>query len=357
MFKIPRVENPQKIIDRIFDSMQAYALKERDKITQRFEKSVGTAKKDPKTVILDKRKDLELLKIRYLNSHVNERLKKIIKSFPQFRKVDDIYIKLINTSENNVKKTSDALARLLWIINTIDELTQNTEFKIKKARTHDVVKFTMKKYLGRVNSYFRKNKEFFKILEESRYFMNNLPEFLDLYSVGISGFPNVGKSTLMKNMTGSDVEIQNYPFTTKGLMFGYLDVNEKKSIQLIDTPGLLGRDKNNGIEERAQIVITSYVQKVIFVIDFTETCGYDVSSQIKLLKKVQNYSDNILIYLSKSDLYNEETDELLKENESKFKKFKVFKEAKELKSHLIWEYTKSLSKFDPKNIKTIKSNK
>ena len=45
---------------------------------------------------------------------------------------------------------------------------------------------------------------------------------------GIVGLPNVGKSTLMKKMTGSDVEIQNYPFTTKGLMFSYLKYNDKK---------------------------------------------------------------------------------------------------------------------------------
>ncbi|MCA9496349.1 MAG: 50S ribosome-binding GTPase [Nanoarchaeota archaeon] len=355
MFKIPKIENSKYYIDRIMNDMQHFANKQRDEIQQRFEKSIGTKKKDPKQVNLDKRKDLELEKIRFINNQTSKHIKKLNKTFPDFRKVNDIYIKLINTSETPVKKIQDALARLLWISNTIDELTQNSEFKIKKARTSETVGFIMKKYLGRINSYYTKNKEFYQTLNDARKYMNQLPDFKDLYTISIAGFPNVGKSTLMKKITKSNVEIQNYPFTTKGLMFGYLKKNNESIIQFIDTPGLLGRNKNNAIEERAQIIVTQYCSEIIFVIDFTQSCGFEIDSQIKLLKKTQNQTDKpIIIYLSKTDIYNEETKELKKEYENKLKKYKIFNESEKLKDFVMDNYMKSISKFDPRKINLIK---
>ncbi|MCA9459405.1 MAG: 50S ribosome-binding GTPase [Nanoarchaeota archaeon] len=355
MFKIPKVENSKYYIDRIMNDMQNFANNQRNEIQQRFEKSIGTKKKDPKQVSIDKRKDLELEKIRFLNQQTALHIKKLSKTFPDFRKIDDIYIKLINTSQTPVKKIQDALARLLWISNTIDELAQNSEFKIKKARTSETIGFILKKYMGRVNSYYRKNKEFYQILDDARKYMNQLPNFKNLYTISIAGFPNVGKSTLMKKITNSDVEIQNYPFTTKGLMFGYINKNNEKIIQLIDTPGLLGREKNNAIEERAQIIITQYCSEIIFVIDFTQSCGFEIESQIKLLKKTQNQTDKpIIIYLSKTDIFNEEDEELKKEYENKLKKHKVFVDSEKLKEYITNNYLKSTSKFDPKKVNLIK---
>lgn len=356
MFRIPQIEKSQYYIDNAMNSMQEFATKERTKIEDRFERSKGTARKDQTDVRLDKRKDLELQKIRFLNDRLNENLRKISKRFPDFRKIDDIYKKLINTSPTRVEHIQDALARILWIANTVDDFTQKTEHKMKRVHSQETAGFLMKKHLGKVNSLFRKNKEFFQILEDARKFMNKLPTFEDLYTVSIAGFPNVGKSTLMKNISGSNVEIQNYPFTTKGLMFSYLKHNDKKVIQLIDTPGLLGRTKSNEIEARAQIVINDYCSKIVYVIDFTENCGYSAENQLKLLKQIKNdnSSKTIVIYLSKTDIYNEEDIERKDEAEQKIKKFQVFSNKDELKKYLIDEFLKENKKFDPSKLKLIK---
>jgi len=88
---------------------------------------------------------------------IHQITKKSNTSVPKnFQKIDDIYIKLINTTGTKVPKIQDSIKRIAWISSTIDELTQNTEAKIKKARTQQTTGFLMKKYLGRVNSYFRK---------------------------------------------------------------------------------------------------------------------------------------------------------------------------------------------------------
>ena len=353
MFKISKVEESSFYIDQAMKSMQEYATKEREKIGERFEKSIGTFRKDLNDVNINKRKDLELQKIRFLNDRLNDSLKKIIKSFPNLSKTQEIYLNLINTSDVNVAEIKDALARLLWIVNTIDEFTQTTESKLKKTKTQATIGFLMKKYLGKVNSLFYKNKTFFRRLDEARKFINKLPTFEDLHTIAIAGFPNVGKSTLMKKMTGSNVEIQDYPFTTKGLMFGYIKENNIKYIQFIDTPGLLGRDKNNGIEQRAEVIITKYAASIIFVIDFTESCGYSVESQMKLLKKTQEVQPNIVIYLSKTDIYNEENEDIRKQNEVKLKKYQIFTDSDILRKYCLDEQKKTI-KFDPTKLKVIR---
>ncbi len=353
MFKIPKIEKATFYFDQVIKELDNYATKEREKISERFAKSGSTIKKLPDDIRLDKRKDLELQKIRFINDNSNKRIRKIIKSFPNMKNIDDIYIKLINTSETKVSEITDSLSRLLWIANSIDELTQSTEWKIKKSRSQETIGFLMKKYIGKANSYFRKNKDVFEKLNLASKFLNQLPKFENMFTVSIGGFPNVGKSTLLKKLTGSDVEIQNYPFTTKGLMFGYIEYKGVKSIQFIDTPGLLGRDKNNDIEERAQIVITDYSNIIVFVLDFTQNCGYSIEQQLKLLKKTQNTQKEILLYFSKKDIFNEECLELIEENKNKLKKFKHFESSEELKKFLIDKMLKVKPKFDPSKLKSI----
>ncbi len=352
MFKISKIEKSSFYIDLIFKAMEEYATKERELISQRYEKTISTQRKTKDENNLNKRKDLELQKIKFINERVHIQIRDLIKRFPKFQKVDKVYLDLIDTSETPVNQVTDALARLLWISNSIDELSQNSMHKIKKTQSQDTISFTIKKYFGKVNSMYKKNKEFFEILDNARKFMNKLPKFEDIYTVSIGGFPNVGKSTLMKNMTGSDVEIQNYPFTTKGLMFAYIKENDIKMIQLIDTPGLLGRDKNNSIEERAQIVLSNYSSKIIFVIDFTETCGYDIDQQFSLLKKLKKSDLNLVVYLSKADIYDEEAIDKRNEFEKDLRKFEVFEKYDELKTFLLNEMKKN-KKISIGNLKRI----
>ena len=353
MFKIQQIETANFYMDKAMDDMQQYASKIRPQIDQRFEKSKKTKDKTPIEINLNKRKDLELEKIRHLNDKLNSELKKIIKKYPRMNKLDEIYKKLINTADIKVKDIEDCLRRLLWIANTVDEFTQNTESKIKRTKTGQTVGFLMKKHLGKVNSLFRKNKEYFLKLEQARKFMNRLPKFLDMYTVAIGGYPNVGKSTLMQKITGSKVEVQNYPFTTKGLMFGYIEQDNHKQIQLIDTPGLLGRDKINDIEKRAEIILNEHSDVVIFVIDFTQSCGYDIKSQIKLLNKTAELGKKIVLYFSKTDIFDEEAQDRVEEYKRQTKKYQTFVDSEELKTFII-EQKEKKKKFDIRNIKVIK---
>ncbi len=354
MFKINKVEPANFYIDKAISMMEEFATKKRKEIDDRFFASKAVKDKSAIEINLDKRKDLELDKIRFLNENIRNSVKKIISDFPKFTKLNPVYLKLVDTNEFRVSDVEEALKRLNWIIVYADELTQNSEFKIKKSRNQQTIGFIMKKHLGKINSLFRKNKDNFAILENTRKFMNQLPTFIEMFTVAIAGFPNVGKSTLMNKITGSKVEIQNYPFTTKGLMFGYIE-NEKKEkeIQFIDTPGLLGRNKNNDIEKRADIIIKEYCDIIVFVFDATEICGFKTDEQLKLLRQTKAFDKKIILYFSKKDVYEKEEDEFMKENENIFKNFECFDDHKKLLEHILSIKNKK-NKFDIRNIKVIR---
>jgi len=353
MFKINKIGTSSHYADSLMDELTEFAKKKREEINDRWKRNQGTKRKEVTEIALNKRKDLELEKIRFMNTQLNRLTRRIQKQFPNLIKIDEVYIRLINTSNAPVSQVKDALSKLKWIGDYCDEMTQTFEGKIKRAKTHETMGFLMKKYLGKVNSLFRKNKPLFVTLETARRFMNKLPTFEDMYTVSIGGFPNVGKSTLMKKMTGSNVEIQNYPFTTKGLMFSYLKYKDKKLIQIIDTPGLLGRSKQNAIEQRAELILREFSARVVFVIDFTESCGFSVEQQLKLLKQTSKTSHNLIIYLSKSDIFEEEENEVIETNKGAIKKFKCFRNSDELKEYLIEGCLAEKRKFDPTKLKKI----
>lgn len=54
------------------------------------------------------------------------------------------------------------------------------------------------------------------------------------------GAPNVGKSSLVRLFSSGRPEVQNYPFTTRGIQMGHILVEDKRFV-FTDTPGVLPR--------------------------------------------------------------------------------------------------------------------
>lgn len=272
----------------------------------------------------------EMQKIRIYKDVLYNEMQKIIKGFPSFDNLNIFYKELID-SQMRIDDLKKELSKLSWIRQKLIQLFKDYNNRAINTESLTEIKKIQKEFYGRTSSLLKNSEKTFEFLEKSRKLMKKFPSIkTGIETICISGFPNVGKSTLLKKLTGSDVEIKPYAFTTKTLLLGYIG----NRLQVIDTPGSLNRyDKMNNIEKQAHLAIKYLAKKIIYVFDLTETCGYEIEKQVELFKNIKEQfkEKEVIAYLSKTDLLKQEQIELfsafLKDN-------KVFCNANLLKEYL-----------------------
>ncbi len=243
-------------------------------------------------------------KLKVFTKTLKEYMDDIVKKFPNIDNLPEIYTELIRlTLDYDYLKKS--LGALTWTTKRLDELSAKYLGYLKKCERKDDVTAVMKGYYGRIGSVMRQVDKNLKYIEEARKIMKNYPTLkTDLFTVAITGFPNIGKSTLLSKLTPAKPEIQNYAFTTKQINQGYANYSNRR-VQFVDTPGVLDRSKMNNIELQAFLVLKYLVHLVVYVIDLTEP--YPIKQQEELLEKLKEEDKPIIIYLSKADIIDEKS--------------------------------------------------
>lgn len=107
--------------------------------------------------------------------------------------------------------------------------------------------------------------------------------------VGLVGFPNVGKSTLISTISSAKPEVANYEFTTLIPNLGVVDAGDYSSFVMADIPGIIGgasEGRGLGLEFLRHIERTKYL---LFMLDIANYRTLD--EQYEILKvELTNYS-------------------------------------------------------------------
>jgi len=129
--------------------------------------------------------------------------------------------------------------------------------------------------------------------------------------VGLVGFPNVGKSTLISKISAAKPVIADYPFTTVVPNLGVVDINEFRSFVVADIPGLIeGAHKGHGLGTRflKHIERTKLIVHIIDVSIYSQRHPvedfYTVRNELKEFNKTLLERPQIII-ANKIDLLDE----------------------------------------------------
>ena len=114
--------------------------------------------------------------------------------------------------------------------------------------------------------------------------------------VGIVGFPNVGKSTLINGISKVKSKIAGYPFTTKAPVLGVVQGEQGSDFIVADLPGLIeGAHTGRGLGDRF-LKHAERTQILVHVIDMAAVEGRDPCEDYeKINQEVASYSDRLSV--------------------------------------------------------------
>ena len=137
-----------------------------------------------------------------------------------------------------------------------------------------------------------------------------------LADVGLVGFPNAGKSTLLSVLSAAKPEIANYPFTTIVPNLGIVAYRNNKSFIMADIPGIIeGAHKGKGLGHR----FLRHIERNSVLLFMIPADSDNVIKEYQvLLNELKLYNPELLdkekmLAITKSDLLDEELKIELKE--------------------------------------------
>ncbi len=176
-----------------------------------------------------------------------------------------------------------------------------------------------------------------------------------LADVGLVGFPNVGKSTLISVVSAAKPEIANYPFTTLTPVLGVVRMEEGNSFVMADIPGLIeGASEGVGLGHD----FLRHVERcrlILHIIDIASMDGRDPIEDYKQINlELEKFNPELakrpqIVALNKADASIEEMSDEFKEfaKEEGFEPFVISAATGEGVKELINAVAAELAKLPP----------
>lgn len=141
--------------------------------------------------------------------------------------------------------------------------------------------------------------------------------------VGLVGFPNAGKSTLISALAGLKVKVAAYPFTTLQPNLGFIELGDYQRIYIADIPGIIeGANLNRGLG----LEFLRHIERtklLLFMLDASGIDGRNPSDDFRVLRsELEAYNPELLdrpylVVLNKIDA--DESEEHIAEFNRQFK--------------------------------------
>jgi nucleolar GTP-binding protein len=253
----------------------------------------------------DRSKIREITRLQEFSKNVKAKLTEVVEEFPSIDRLNPFYLELTEILVG-IDRLKQSLGAVHNCIPPIDEITDKHIEALKLSHDFRQMKKTRSAAKGRISSILRATGPNLDFIIEAKKVLSKLPGIApNIPSIVCAGFPNVGKSTLVKMVSTAEPEIAYYPFTTRKLIIGHLKVGNQ-SVQIVDTPGILDRpmSERNDIELQAVAALKYLANVIIFMIDPSEACGWTFDQQLNLLNEVQRMFplNPLLIALNKIDI-------------------------------------------------------
>ena len=138
-----------------------------------------------------------------------------------------------------------------------------------------------------------------------------------LADVGLVGFPNAGKSTLVSSVSAAKPKIANYPFTTLEPSLGIVSYRDGKSFVIADIPGIIeGASQGKGLGLR----FLRHIERNSLLLFMIPADSDDIRRDYEiLLRELTTYNPELLdkqrvLAVSKCDIVDDELIEMQKQN-------------------------------------------
>lgn len=138
-----------------------------------------------------------------------------------------------------------------------------------------------------------------------------------LADVGLVGFPNAGKSTLLSSLSTARPKIADYPFTTMEPSLGIVPYRDGQSFVMADIPGIIeGASEGRGLGLR----FLRHIERNSLLLFMVPGDTDDIRKEYSiLLREVETFNPEMLdkqrvLAITKSDLLDEELQQMLSED-------------------------------------------
>ncbi|CAJ36350.1 NOG1 family protein [Methanocella arvoryzae] len=231
------------------------------------------------------KKEIEESMVLTAGNILGDNLRNAVKDWPNLERIEPFYRDLTDILVG-VDELRKRLASVSWASEKTREISRKYVGMIRKSQDPVLLR---KQAFARMASIVYDVDKDLRFLNDARNKLRQLPDIKDEPTIVVAGYPNVGKSSFTAAVTGARPEIAQYPFTTKGIIIGHFTRNRIR-YQVIDTPGLLDRplEKRNDIELQAIAALRHVGHVLLFIIDPSETCGFTLEEQMKLLEEVRD---------------------------------------------------------------------